>query len=157
MKYLCIGIILFLLGIAFGASYVGIRLNKIIEQKVKDSEKFRCMYRLTERWMRIKDKQGNLADYFNNYRYKKIAIYGMAELGQHLVKELENSGLEIAYGIDKNVNVSSKITILSLDDDLPIVDVIVVTAVAYFDEIEGELSKKTNAKVISLEDIIYEV
>ena len=43
------------------------------------------------------------------------------------------------------------------DDELEPVDVIVVTAIYYFDEIEDMLSEKVDYPVISLEDILYEV
>ena len=37
------------------------------------------------------------------------------------------------------------------------VDVIVVTAISYFDEIEEKLSERVDCPVVSLEDIVYEL
>ncbi len=146
-----------LFGALIGGTVIGSKMNDIVESKDNDVEKFRIMYYLMERWMRIKQNNGSVTDYFNIYGYKSIAIYGMAEIGQILMHELEGSNIKILYGIDKNTKVSDKINIISPDSDIPDVDVIVVTAIAYFDEIEELLSSKCNAKIISLEDIIYEV
>ena len=46
---------------------------------------------------------------------------------------------------------------MSPDDSLPEVDVIIVTAITFFDEIEELLIQKTDADIISMEDILYEV
>ena len=47
--------------------------------------------------------------------------------------------------------------VLTPDDDLPEVDLIVVTPVHYFDEIEEMLADKVDCPVISIEDVVYEV
>ena len=47
--------------------------------------------------------------------------------------------------------------ILTPEDELEPVDVIVVTAIYYFDEIEDMLFEKVDYPVVSLEDILYEL
>jgi len=44
-----------------------------------------------------------------------------------------------------------------MDDSLEDVDVVIVTAITFFDEIETKLSEKLDCPIISLEDILYEV
>ena len=90
--------------------------------------------------------------------FRSVAIYGMKELGERLYDELENSGIEVCYIIDKNADsIYADVDVITPDDDLKPVDVIVVTAIYYFDEIEEMLSEKVDYPVISLEDILYEV
>ena len=82
----------------------------------------------------------------------------MSYAGETLVDELRGSTVTVVYGIDKNaVSLYSDVDIVSMEDDLEIVDAIVVTAITFFDEIEEQLSEKIDCPIISLEDILYEV
>lgn len=82
----------------------------------------------------------------------------MSYAGETFVDELKNTGITIAYGIDKNADtIYSDIDIFTMEDSLEEVDAVVVTAVTFFDEIEEKLCEKLDCPIISLEDILYEV
>ncbi len=145
-------------GFSAGTFLTGTKMNEVVVEKQVNEEKFRIMYHMMEKWMRIKQNEIGLDSYFNSYNYKKIAIYGMGDIGRLLINELSKSEIKVIYGIDKNPGAADeKIDIYSPDDELPEVDAIVVTAIAYFDDIEAMLSQKISCPVISLEDIVYEV
>ena len=109
-------------------------------------------------WLLLKNEGKSLADYFVNNSYKNIAVYGMGELGNRLIEELKSSDINVRYGIDKNVqSVYSEIEVIDLESKIENVDVIVVTAVFAFEEIENELSKRTDIPIVSLEEVIYEI
>ena len=46
---------------------------------------------------------------------------------------------------------------LKVNEELEKVDVIVVTAITFFESIENELSSKVEYPIVSLEDVLYEV
>lgn len=145
-------------GFGAGTFLTGTKMNEVIVEKQTNEEKFRIMYQMMERWMRIKQNEGSLSSYFDSYNYKKIAIYGMGDIGRLLINELSASEIKVIYGIDKNSGTANeKLDIYSPDAELPEVDAVVVTAIAYFDDIEAMLSQKMNCPIISLEDIVYEV
>lgn len=144
-------------GAIIGTAASSFRLNGIIAEKQNEKEKFRIMYQLMEKWMRIKQRGKGIETYFNTYGYKNIAIYGLGDIGRLLINELKDSSVNIAYGIDKNINVSDVVEVVSPSEELKDVDAIVVTAIAYFDEIDQMLSEKVRCPVLSLEDIIYEL
>ena len=48
------------------------------------------------------------------------------------------------------------VDVVTPEDVLEPVDVVVVTAIYYFDEIEENLSGKIQCPIVSLEDILYE-
>lgn len=152
-----------LTGITFlGGSIVGtavseIKLNNIISEKQKEKEKFRIMYQLMEKWMRLKQQGKNIETYFKIYGYKNIAIYGLGDIGKLLLNDLEDSSVNVLYGIDRNVSINSDIEVVSPDSELKKVDAVVVTAIAYFDEIDQMMSEKIDCPILSLEDIIYEL
>ena len=54
-------------------------------------------------------------------------------------------------------NLFSVIDIVSPEDDLETVDVIVVTAITFYEEVKEQLSEKLDCPIISLEDILYEI
>ena len=69
-----------------------------------------------------------------------------------------DTNVEVVYGIDKKADsIYLDKKILTVEDELEEVDVIVVTAITFFDEIEKTLKNKVECPIISLEDILYEI
>ena len=82
----------------------------------------------------------------------------MSYAGETLIEELKETNVEAVYGIDKNAdNIYVDISMYTIEENLPPVDAVVVTAITFFDEIEKKLSEKLECPIISLEDILYEV
>lgn len=153
-----------LLSIAAGAAAGGIAAGTKSSKKIKEMEiihqKVHELYMAFDQWLQIRQEGKTLVEYFLQHNYKTVAIYGMKELGEHLCEELKDSGVTVCYAIDKNadaVYVDADMDVVTPDDELAPVDVIVVTAITYFDEIEDMLSEKVDSPIISLEDILDEV
>lgn len=145
---------------ALGGGIVKITEKKKMKKEIELDKKNDALLRLFSEWMSQKQDGKNLKDFFVENEFNKIAIYGVHYLGQCLIKELENSGIEICYVIDKNaanIELESDIEILSPEDDLQEVDAVVVTPFFYFDQIEDELLERLDCPIISIEDVIYEV
>ena len=158
MKKAIISILSTLTGAAAGVVGTQTVMKKEIEQKQQLSDKHLKLYKMMNQWVRVKQEGKMLASYLEKKDLHTIAIYGMNYAGETLVEELKGSNIQIAYGIDKRADrLCAKFPIVSAEDSLEDVDAIVVTAIAFFDEIEQELSAKVNCKIISLEDIVYEV
>lgn len=145
-------------GAVVSAAVVGKNMVEKVEKASKMSDKHLALFQMMNQWVRIKQEGKNLSEYFVKNNYKKIAIYGMSYAGETLVEELKSTKTEVVYGIDRNAeSIYSDVDIVSLEDDLAEVDVVVVTAITFFDEIEERISKKMNCPILSLEDILYEV
>jgi hypothetical protein len=155
-----IKVILCELGIIIGTAYVTYHYcNKTNIQKMKQTncerEKFYYMFRFADDWVNKKIKGKNVEDYLHNKNYKNIAIYGMSYIGQTLINELENSDICIKYGIDKDAEVYwDKFPIVKPDEVTDNVDVIVVTAISFLDEVKNTLQGKVKCPIISLEEIV---
>jgi len=158
MKKIVASILCTLAGAIFGAGAIG-KVSKDKLQNVQSySDKHLALFLMMNEWVKIKQEGKNLAEYFEKNGYKKIAIYGMSYVGETLVDELEGTDIKIVYAIDKNADsIYSNIEVLSLEEELKEVDVIVVTAITFFNEIEEMLSGKVACPVLSLEDILYEI
>lgn len=158
MKKGIISVLSALTGAAIGAGVTEKMKRESLNKANHYGTKHLEMFLMMNQWVRIKQKGGNLASYFEEIGCKKIAIYGMGYAGETLIEELKGTDIEIAYGIDQKADsIFSDIDIVSPDDLMDDVDAIVVTAITFFDEIEEKLSQKVNCPIWSLEDILYEM
>ena len=158
MKKPAISILSALTGAAVGAGIMGKSGTAKLDKAWKTSNKHLELFKMMAQWVKVKQKGKSLADYFERNGYKKIAIYGMSYAGETLLDELKDSGVAVAYGIDKNADsIYADVDVVTIDDDLEGVDAVVVTAITFFDEIEEQLSEKVDCPIISLEDVLYEV
>ncbi len=129
--------------------------NSLIEMQ-KNLQKSVLFYWVLTRWMDLKIGGGSIADVLKRLEYSRIAVYGYAELGQLLCKELTDTKVDVSYVIDKKVK-DTKVGNLPIyfpQSGLPDVDAVVVTAIYYFDEIRKELLKMGYKKVVSLRELL---
>ena len=62
------------------------------------------------------------------------------------------------YAIDKKADsIYADVDVVTPDDEMAPVDIIVFTAIYYFYEIEEMMSQKVECPIISLEDVLYEM
>lgn len=60
--------------------------------------------------------------------YERIAVYGLGRIGKHVVAELNNSDVQIIYGVDQNAwSLNFNFPLYTIDDILPQVDLILIT------------------------------
>lgn len=162
MKKRNIFVLLVLMGSMMGAAVsMGISQktkNKEIKKAWGYSAKHLALFQLMNQWVQLKQEGKKLASYFEKYGYKKIAVYGMSYAGETLLNELKETEVQVVYGIDQKADeIYSEVKIFTVNDELPSVDVIVVTAITFFDEIEEQLHEKMECPIISLEDIVYDL
>lgn len=157
MKKLTV-IITGILGAALGAGIVyradSIKYSAAMETNRKDN----VLLQVFSKWMCMKSKGKTIAGYLTEKGYRSIAIYGMHYLGECLLEELKESGIEVRYAIDRNAaSLYADVDILTLDDNIPKVDAVIVTAIWSFDEIKKSISEVAEYPVLSLKDIVYDM
>ena len=156
------GVLSTLAGMTVGAVAGGVAAGSVSSKRIKELTeghmKVHELYMAFDQWLRVRQEGKTLVEYFEQQGYKTVAIYGMKELGERLYDELQGSGITVKYVIDKNADsIYADVDVVTPDERLEPVDVIVVTAIYYFDEIEEMLSDKVDYPIVSLEDILYEV
>jgi hypothetical protein len=145
------------------SSILGILWKRYYETQLQalksENEKLSDNYQLLNHWLEIRNEGRSVAEYFEHMGYRHIAVYGMAELANRLSEELENSDIQIVYGIDKDVccTIARIEDVYSLQEELPRADVIVVTPYYAFETICRNLKQKTDCPIISIEDVIWSV
>ena len=146
-----------LFGVGIPVYLMGRWQQKCIDRWKEEARKQRAMFLLMNQWIRIKQGNRSLEEYFVKNGYKRIAIYGMGPMGEQLVKELRNSSIETAYGIDQNSDrIFAGIKVVKMDDELTGVDAVVVTVVKDFDAIREALMEKLDCPVVAIEDVLNE-
>ncbi|MCR2045722.1 glycosyltransferase [Acetatifactor muris] len=132
--------------------------GKTGSKQEQEAEKYKRLFGLMNRWLKLKQRGKSLADWFSKKGLVNIAIYGMGEVGECLVDELKDSPVHVVYGIDRYSGIRCSLKeVVSLNDTLKEVDAIVITTVHHTDDIKMDLSGKVASLLILLEDIIFEI
>jgi Lipopolysaccharide biosynthesis proteins, LPS:glycosyltransferases len=114
-------------------------------------------YLFMNNWLQMKQRGYNLGNVLRKKKYNNIAIYGTSYIGERLFDELKGTDIVVKYGIDKKKKGEWRgIKVFSPDENLPDVDVIVVTAIYSYNEIVNGLVGKVRSVIISLEDLLRE-
>ena len=147
-----------IVGVAIEASTIG-KMQSNSLAKVEDNyAKFSEFYSILLQWLQVRHDGKTLVDFFKKNGYRTVAIYGMKEMGEALLNELEGTEIEVKYSIDRDAdNIYATIDVYKPTDELETVDVVVVTATHYYDLIADEMSSKFSCPIISLEDVVWEI
>ncbi|MCL2185397.1 MAG: hypothetical protein FWB86_06050 [Treponema sp.] len=122
-----------------------------------DAYKNSCKYKTLRDWMYKKSISRTLDKYLKEKGILKIAIYGMAEIGQLFLWEMQSLGINVEYSIDGNADMLfAEIPILKPDDILPDIDAIIVCVPFSFEQIKYTLMQKSKAEIISIDELVYE-
>lgn len=129
--------------------------SQIVDRLLEIVDKDRAIMGLYERWVNLKTRSGGVFEFIRDNEFERVAVYGMGSLGRSLCDELIYNGIELAYIVDQNKNVRyGEYACYTMQDELPEADVIIVTPISFFEEIQAELAKKVICPLLSLDDII---
>lgn len=123
----------------------------------EDDAKFHEFYFLLLNWIHIKNCGKEIGDYLKEYGYATIAVYGLKEIGRELIFELRKAGIDVKCAIDKDANTKDSIMVVKPSEDIPKVDLVIVTAIYYYDEIKEQLEKKVNCPILSFDDLVWDI
>lgn len=134
--------------------------------RTEENEKFlpkgnnygECYRTIYNQWLALRQAGITVADYLLTKGVKRVAIYGYAELGTHLVKDIVNTEIQIDCLIDQKERFPySSIRVVKPDEFTGKVDLVIVTSLLHFDEIRQYLNKRNISNIISLEDLLEDM
>ena len=111
---------------------------------------------MARRLLDIGQKNGGLAGHLNDMGIQSAAIYGMGYIGSYIFKDLLMCGYDVRYVIDKKeMPYLSAIDIDSfkIKDNLPKVDVIILTPSYGCDAIKKEIKSRYDYRMIEVCDL----
>ncbi|SFT57638.1 Glycosyltransferase WbsX [Selenomonas sp. GACV-9] len=117
--------------------------------------KYRGFWKVLDTWMTSMENGESPVDILKKMGYKKIAIYGYGMLGKHLVFQMKEKGMRVDYVIERQKGKETNgIPLFVLDDDLPFVDVIIVSVLYDYANIKNCIKKKLNVEIMSIEELL---
>lgn len=117
-----------------------------------------CYKTLYNQWLGLHQAGIYVSDYLKKWKIKRIAIYGYAEFGTHLVNELKNTEIDIAYLIDQKERFPySGIKTVKPDEFEGDVDLVIVTSFIHYREIKEYFDKRDISPIVSLEDLLEDM
>lgn len=156
MLWVLVGCIIAILSFLLGKLLQVDKNNESLDNANKLANKHLDMFLLMNRWIQNKNEKKEIADYLLKKGIHSIAIYGMNYIGETLHIELKNTPIKVEYAIDQNAETMyAECDIFSPKEELPQVDMVIVTPLTGFDVIKDMLEKKVSCKIVSIEDIVY--
>lgn len=119
-----------------------------------EPNKYEQYYYLLNKWIELKQKNIDIVTYFKSRNYKDIVIYGMGEIGVHLLEELKERDINIKYIIDQKSNPLNLVTDKSINKKIE-ADIVVVTPIFAYDFIKNQLKDYCSCPIVSIEEIIF--
>lgn len=130
-----------------------IKGENVISRK---EERYKEYWQVLDQWLKFEIAGNSIAQYLRKQSYDSAAIYGLGMLGTSLVMDLEREGIEIKYGIDQDIYKGRQFEfpVYTLENELPEVQIIIVTTTGIFHSVNKKLRSRSNAKIISLRAIL---
>lgn len=131
--------------------------RRVQRKRLKDNEKCKRMFRVLSDWMTAREHDRYICDYLKARKLYRVAIYGYGHMGRHLLAELQNSGMEVCYIIDRNARyIDTDIMLKTPDDDMEEVDAFIIAILKGENTsmVEQKIRQKVNAEIFWLTDMI---
>lgn len=143
----------------YAEAWTSLIINYHRENEIKYEDNLRrkaSFYSLLSRWMEMKLAGQSAAERLLQMGYRSVAIYGAGKHGKFLYEDIKNSEVEVRYFIDKNKNSmpESGLTVYTMEEEFPTVDVIIITPYLEQQTIIRELKQKGDYILLPLDRLI---
>lgn len=123
-----------------------------------DTMKLQANFDVCRDLLCLKDIRNKLEEYFLESKIRNLALYGVGQIGKIVYDYLEDTIIDVRYGIDISGNGRYKtIKIFSIENNFDGVDAILVTVPFDNEIIVRELKKHTNVQIICLTKLVSEL
>lgn len=130
---------------------------KEVDAEFERANKNAAIIKTMGEWIEQMQDGKSIVSFFKKNNYRRIAIYGMHYIGERMLRELQDSSIEVVYAIDRRgANIKQSIPVYNLQEGLEDVDAIIVTPVYYFNQIEDELEEYFDCPIISFDEVLHE-
>ena len=127
----------------------------LYESKTGVLSKTQSIVHIYQMWLDMYERGDTIDKLLREFGVNTVAIYGMAEIGERLYKELRDTDIHVCYGIDHYKRSHPSLKLYDYTDNLPRVDAIIVTPIDAFDEICNALRKHGISVIIyGIDDLI---
>ncbi len=131
-------------------------------QKLENINSDRDCFATVKRWLENRNQNKTFSDYFHQYRYQTIAIYGAGDLGRLLYEEIRGTDVIVKYFVDRNaegIHQIDGIPVITIQElhDMEEVDALIITPIGNYDAISQVLARHApEMRTLSLREAVYE-
>ena len=126
--------------------------------RIRLLERFQRIAGIYDVWLNLKNQEISLAEYMNRQGYKRIAIYGVTNLGKRLYQDLSKEHVEVSCFIDINASyLDGPVPIYLPEEELPEMDVVIISLVQDEKQIRKMLREKMTTEIRTIAELIEEV
>lgn len=130
-------------------------IAKIQSQRLNIMDKFKKQFFVLDVWMNLENKGLSVGGYLKENGYSNVAIYGYGYIGKQLHGRLNRENVEVSYIIDQNAEfLGEDVTAYTLEQELPKVDLIIVTLVEHERVIAERINEKMSVDVLSIKELL---
>ena len=111
-------------------------------------------------WMENRIQVNQIVNYLHTHNIKRVAIYGMTDIGIMFYHILSNTDVEVVSCIDRSKkSINLPVQIVRPKGFFESVDAVVVTSIYYFSEIYDTMCRQIGGDVpiLGLDEILYEI
>lgn len=127
---------------------------QVIREREVQRDRFKNFFQVLDQWMVMLENGKDIAAYFEKEKYQHIAIYGFGSIGNHLVNQLKGR-VNVKCFIDSKVKIQNySIPIYSVEEPLPEIDVVVVTAMNEYESAVFLLKNRVECNIVPLNEVI---
>lgn len=152
MKHLFVVVICFAL--VLNLYYANKKQKQQLMNYYRELEKRQLYYSVMVAWVDCLQHNISIGDYLKKKGIQTIGIYGMQAIGERVFCDLMQNGINPVCIIDKSDDIYGEIPIYRPEEQLPELDMIIVTAEYYYAEIKETLLVNDNCEIVALSTII---
>lgn len=99
----------------------------------------------------VQELKAIVEEYLQSKGIKNVAIYGMGNMGRWILEILEGTAIAVSYGIDRRgTEIDCTVPVYTLEEKLPMVDAVIVSIFANYNEIYKDIKNSVDVQVLSL-------
>ena len=125
-------------------------INGLKKSTLINEEKYSVLYKLFKK-SKCMDK---LSAYIDGDSIHTIAIYGYGDIGKILIDYLKELNIRINYIVDRNEKIDTPHRLIQPDDELPKVDLLIITIIDNEFKTTNLMKSKLDGHVVRLQDLL---
>lgn len=132
--------------------------KKILDNRNAQLNLLRMQRDILDHWLTMKERMVSLDFYLKKIDCKKIGIYGLSLLGNHLYEELHHSEyVTKLVGIDQaDIYDNFEMELVKPGEPLDDIELVIVTAISDYSAVESLLKTCYAGKIMSIQQVINE-
>lgn len=134
-------------------------VNQAVMNLIEERESLKKKFQISQKFEKIASGHNSIATLFLSNDIKKIALYGYGIYGKKIKKQLEKSGIEVEYIVDKRASeIMIDVPIYTLKDEIPKTEHLLITAVGtnYY-EIHEKFNKNGQCSIYYLNELLSDI